>query len=154
MSNRTTYNFHLSDFKNEENFSTLDSFEGFHFSNSKSDLIDLFANTLAQGMHGLCFSLYEDGQQPGDTISEEQVRRRLEIMAPYTKWVRSFSCTEGNEFIPKIARELGIKTLVGAWLGDDAEKNDKKIRTTFHHGLLLCTILGIAIFMMIVLQVI
>ncbi|MBP6370495.1 MAG: hypothetical protein KA298_06455, partial [Paludibacteraceae bacterium] len=113
MSNRTTYNFHLSDFKNEENFSTLDSFEGFHFSNSKSDLIDLFANTLAQGMHGLCFSLYEDGQQPGDTISEAQVRRRLEIMAPYTKWVRSFSCTEGNEFIPKIARELGIKTLVG-----------------------------------------
>ena len=79
-------------------------------------------------MHGLCFSLYEDGQQPGDTISEEQVRRRLEIMAPYTKWVRSFSCTEGNEFIPKIARELGIKTLVGAWLGDDAEKNDKEIK--------------------------
>jgi exo-beta-1,3-glucanase (GH17 family) len=128
MSNRTTYNFHLSDFKNEENFSTLDSFDGFHFSNSKSDLIDLFANTLAQGMHGLCFSLYEDGQKPGDTISEAQVRRRLEIMAPYTKWVRSFSCTEGNEFIPKIARELGIKTLVGAWLGDDAEKNDKEIK--------------------------
>ncbi|MFY8067489.1 MAG: glycosyl hydrolase family 17 protein [Flavobacterium sp.] len=128
MSNRTTYNFHLSDFKNEENFGILDSFEGFHFSNSKSDLIDLFANTLAQGMHGLCFSLYEDGQQPGDTISEEQVRRRLEIMAPYTKWVRSFSCTEGNEFIPKIARELGIKTLVGAWLGDDAKKNNKEIK--------------------------
>ena len=32
----------------------------------------------------------------------------------------------------------------------DAEKNDKKIRTTFHHGLLLCTLLGIAIFLLIV----
>lgn len=39
----------------------------------------------------------------------------MKIIAPYTKWVRSFSCTEGNEFIPIIAREYGIKTLVGAW---------------------------------------
>jgi glucan 1,3-beta-glucosidase len=78
-------------------------------------------------MHGLCFSMYEDGQQPGDIISEEQVRRRLKIIAPYTKWVRSFSCTEGNELVPIIAREFGIKTLVGAWLGHDAEKNEKEI---------------------------
>ena len=78
-------------------------------------------------MHGLCFSLYEDGQKPGDSITEEQVRRRMKIIAPYTKWVRSFSCTEGNEFIPIIAREYGIKTLVGAWLGDDPEVNEKEI---------------------------
>ena len=51
----------------------------------------------------------------------------MKIIAPYTKWVRSFSCTEGNEFIPKIAREFGLKTLVGAWLGDDAEKNENEI---------------------------
>ncbi len=78
-------------------------------------------------MHGLCFSLYEDGQRPGDIISEEQVRRRMKIIAPYTKWVRSFSCTEGNEFIPLIAKEYGIKTLVGAWLGDDPEINEREI---------------------------
>jgi exo-beta-1,3-glucanase (GH17 family) len=78
-------------------------------------------------MHGFCFSLYEDGQKPGDIISEEQVRRRMKIIAPYTKWVRSFSCTEGNEFIPIIAHEYGIKTLVGAWLGDDPEINEKEI---------------------------
>ena len=78
-------------------------------------------------MHGLCFSLYEDGQKPGDIITEEQVRRRMEIIKPYTKWVRSFSCTDGNEFIPKIAHEYGIKTLVGAWLGDDHEINEREI---------------------------
>ena len=87
----------------------------------------LLKKLLKNGMHGLCFSMYEDGQQPGDIISEEQVRRRMKIIAPYTKWVRSFSCTEGNEFIPIIAHEFGIKTLVGAWLGDDAEKNEKEI---------------------------
>lgn len=79
-------------------------------------------------MHGLCFSLYEDGQQPGDIIAEDQVRRRMEIIAPHTQWVRSFSCTEGNELIPVIAREFGLKTLVGAWLGKDAESNQKEIQ--------------------------
>jgi glucan 1,3-beta-glucosidase len=94
---------------------------------SLEDLKKLWRRTLQNGMHGLCFSLYEDGQRPGDIITEEQVRRRMEIIKPYTKWVRSFSCTEGNEFIPKIAREYGIKTLVGGWLGDDPEINEREI---------------------------
>ncbi len=94
---------------------------------SIESLEGLWKKTLESGMHGLCFSLYEDGQRPGDIITEEQVRRRMEIIKPYTKWVRSFSCTEGNEFIPKIAREYGIKTLVGAWLGDDPEINEREI---------------------------
>ncbi|MDP5096343.1 MAG: glycosyl hydrolase, partial [Flavobacterium sp.] len=95
---------------------------GLNFSNTSPEIISsLFSQELKIGMHGLCFSLYEDGQNPGDIISEEQVRRRMEIIAPYTKWVRSFSCTEGNEFIPKIAKEYGIKTLVGAWLGNNPE---------------------------------
>ena len=94
---------------------------------SPEELNTLFSDVLKTGMHGLCFSLYEDGQKPGDIISEEQVRRRMKIIAPYTKWVRSFSCTEGNEFIPRIAREYGIKTLVGAWLGDDPEVNEREI---------------------------
>lgn len=101
---------------------------GLNFSNTSPEIISsLFSQELKIGMHGLCFSLYEDGQNPGDIISEEQVRRRMEIIAPYTKWVRSFSCTEGNEFIPKIAKEYGIKTLVGAWLGNNPEVNEKEI---------------------------
>lgn len=90
-------------------------------------LQDLFAEILNNGVHGFCFSLYEDGQKPGDIISEEQVRRRMQILKPHMKWVRSFSCTEGNEFIPKVAKELGIKTLVGAWLGNDDEINQREI---------------------------
>ncbi|WP_238989435.1 glycosyl hydrolase family 17 protein [Flavobacterium sp. LMO8] len=124
MSFRTDYILHAqhfdaaqADFKNGFDFTT----------HSPEDLHTFYAKILQSGMHGLCFSMYEDGQKPGDHISEEQVRRRLKIMAPYTKWVRSFSCIEGNEFVPKIAREFGMKTLVGAWLGDDAEKNEKEI---------------------------
>jgi glucan 1,3-beta-glucosidase len=46
---------------------------------SENSLKDLFKEILENGIHGFCFSLYEDGQKPGDIISEEQVRRRMEI---------------------------------------------------------------------------
>jgi MATE family multidrug resistance protein len=47
---------------------------------------------------------------------------------------------------------IGFSTAITPLIAEaDAEKDDKKIRTTFHHGLLLCTLLGIAIFIMIVL---
>lgn len=94
---------------------------------SIDDLRKLFRKTLKSGMHGLCSSPYEEGQEPGDQLTEAQIRRRLEIMKPYTKWIRSFSCTEGNELIPKIAKEMGMKTLVGAWLGDDPEINKNEV---------------------------
>lgn len=88
---------------------------------------NIFNRLLKNGMHGICFSPYEEGQSPGDQVSEEQIRRRMEIIEPHTKWIRSFSCTEGNEAIPRIAHEFGIKTLVGAWLGKDASTNKKEI---------------------------
>lgn len=108
------------------------------YEHAEEDLRNLFLEILQNGIHGFCFSLYEDGQGPGDVISEEQVRRRMEIIRPYTQWVRSFSCIEGNEFIPKVAKEMGIKTLVGAWLGDDPEKNEQEIEALIelaHQGL-------------------
>lgn len=94
---------------------------------SLEELTKLWRQTLKKGMHGICFSMYEDGQVPGDIITEEQVERRIKILKPYSKWVRSFSCIEGNEHVPRIAHKHGMKTLVGAWLGDDKEDNEKEI---------------------------
>ena len=94
---------------------------------SSEALKELWKDTLGNGMHGLCFSMYEDGQGPGNKITEQQVDRRMQVIKPYTKWVRSFSCIEGNEFIPKVAHKHGLKTLVGAWLGDDLEKNEEEL---------------------------
>lgn len=86
-----------------------------------------FIKALQQGMSGLCFSPYLEGQEPGQPITEAQIRQRMEIIKPYTLWIRSFSCTEGNELIPKIAKEYDIKTLVGAWISDNKEKNQEEI---------------------------
>ncbi len=90
-------------------------------------LTSLFGEILQNGVHGFCFSLYEEGQKPGHIITEAQVRRRMEILKPHTKWIRSFSCTDGNELIPKVAKEYGIQTLVGAWLGNDPEVNQREV---------------------------
>ena len=79
-------------------------------------------------MHGICFSPYEGTQEPGDPISEAQVRRKLELLVPHTQWIRVFSCTQGNEIIPKLAKEYGFKTLVGAWLGEETDKNEEELQ--------------------------
>lgn len=106
---------------------TINSNSSYVANEPESRLKNLFADILQNGVHGFCFSLYEDGQKPGDIISEAQVRKRMEILKPHSKWVRSFSCTEGNEYIPIVAKEMGIQTLVGAWLGNDDETNQREI---------------------------
>jgi glucan 1,3-beta-glucosidase len=94
---------------------------------SRDGLKEQSKNLLNEKMHGICFSPYEGAQKPGDPISEEQVRRKLALLQPYTKWIRTFSCTQGNEIIPRLAKEYGFKTLVGAWLGEDLQKNEQEI---------------------------
>lgn len=94
---------------------------------TKGELKEHFSKSLNKGLHGLSFSPYLEGQNIGDQLSLEQIRQRMDIIKPYTKWVRSFSCTEGNEFIPRVAHEQGLKTMVGAWIGADKSQNDKEI---------------------------
>ncbi|MCJ7450855.1 MAG: glycoside-pentoside-hexuronide (GPH):cation symporter [Steroidobacteraceae bacterium] len=92
-----------------------------------ANLAGEFAASLHAGLHGLCFSPYLEGQAPGSIVSEQQIRARLGIIRPYTGWVRTFSCTDGHEQTPRIAHEMGLKTLVGAWLGTDREINEREI---------------------------
>ena len=90
-------------------------------------LLSTLKSRLSRGMHGLCFSPYVDGQGPGTQLEATQIKARLQVVAPHTRWVRSFSCTEGNELIPQIAHEMGLKTLVGSWLGTDLAINEREI---------------------------
>lgn len=113
----TDYTLYAEGFIQQESFNSLSTIK----------LEQLWRDTLEKGMHGLCFSMYEDGQKPGDIITEQQVNRRIQIIKPYTKWIRSFSCVEGNEHIPRIANQNGLKTLVGAWLGNDKKMNEAEI---------------------------
>ena len=87
----------------------------------------LHAEQLQRGLYGLCFSAYAPGQRVGDPLSEAQLRRRIALIAPHTRWVRAFACTEGHELIPRLARKKGLKTMVGAWIGPDPARNEREI---------------------------
>lgn len=98
------------------------------FSNTTAEALkELFNTSLEVGLHGMCFSPYLEGQDLSHQVTQEQVVRRMEIIKPYTRWVRSFSCTNGNEFIPKVAKEYKLKTMVGASIGRDKAHNEKEI---------------------------
>lgn len=94
---------------------------------SREERVAMLKNILARGIHGIAYSPYIDGQSPGTPITPEQIRQRMEIIRPHTGWVRTFSCIEGNEEAPRIAHELGLKTMVGIGLGDDPEKNEQEM---------------------------
>ena len=98
-------------------------------SKTTEEIKQLFSKTLHNGLHGLCFSPYLEGQSIGDILSEKQIQKRMEVISPYTKWIRSFSCTDGNEYIPKAAHQKGLKTIVGAWISADKARNNKEIKT-------------------------
>lgn len=56
----------------------------------------------------------------------------------------------GNSFIfISLSIGIGFSTAITPLTAEaDAEKDDQKIRSIFHHGLLLCTFLGIALFLL------
>ncbi len=114
----------------EKNGSSINTITGLDLSlKGETEIRSHYSEFLNNGLHGLCFSPYTEGQEIGDILSADQIRRRLDIIAPHTQWIRSFSCTEGNEMIPEIAHQKGLRTLVGAWISDDKARNEKEIQS-------------------------
>jgi exo-beta-1,3-glucanase (GH17 family) len=94
------------------------------FKADDDDRRKLFRQTLQRGMHGIAFSPYMDGQSPGDEITPRQIRQRLEVIKPFTRWIRTFSCTEGNQHSPAIAKAMDLNTMVGVGISDDRDMNE------------------------------
>ena len=87
----------------------------------------LVRELLERGIHGISFSPYVSDQGPGTVVEAQQIADRMSIIRPYVRWLRSFSCTDGNELIPRIARENGLKTMVGVWLEADHDENEQEL---------------------------
>ncbi len=96
---------------------------------SKEAIHEKFKEVFKQKMHGICFTPYAQNQNPGDIITEEQIVKRLSVLADHVEWIRVFSCTDGHEKIPAIAKSMGMKVMMGAWIGKDMERNNKEIDT-------------------------
>jgi exo-beta-1,3-glucanase (GH17 family) len=100
--------------------------------NVNKTFVNLTARTstpITYRTYGLDFSPYMDGQDPnlGSQISEEQLRARLAVIAPYTQWIRTFSSTNGLEKAGRVAHEKGLKVAASAWLSSDLAANNQEI---------------------------
>ena len=94
---------------------------------SETDLSRLVKQLIDAGLHGLAFSPYVDGQDNVTQVGADQIRERLSVLAPHVDWVRTFSCTRGNELTPAIASDMGLKSMVGVWLDDNFEYNETEL---------------------------
>lgn len=103
---------------------------GLDFENlSPENLQKSFNEIFNKKMPGICFSVYTQDQNPGSIISEEQIIKRLSVLKNHSEWIRVFSCTNGHEKIPQIAKQMGFKVLMGAWIGKDANENEKEVQS-------------------------
>lgn len=70
------------------------------------------------------------GQTPLDPqafIPPEQIRADLTALAARTACVRIYSTDQGLDAVLPAARELGLKVILGAWIGMDAATNERAL---------------------------
>jgi exo-beta-1,3-glucanase (GH17 family) len=81
---------------------------------------------------GLDFSPFVyPGQDPNLNvqISDTQLTILLANLAPYTQWIRTFGLTLGQQDIAAIARSMGLKTAIGAFLDGNSANDSAQIAT-------------------------
>jgi len=75
----------------------------------------------------LSYTPFEPGHVVDKTIDPERIRADLKKLATMTRAIRSYSATEGNELVPPIAAEFGLKVTVGAYINKEEENNKREI---------------------------
>jgi exo-beta-1,3-glucanase (GH17 family)/isocitrate dehydrogenase len=85
--------------------------------------------TSAFTLGGLNFSPYPGAQGPdaGTQVSVDQIRQMLSVVSPYTKRVRTFGATNGQQYIAAVAQSMGLAAAAGGWIGRDAVANEREL---------------------------
>lgn len=76
------------------------------------------------------YAPYRDGQTPFDeeqVIPSAQIASDLALLRKVTPCVRTYTVAQGLDVVPAIARELGMKVMLGAWIRRERPKNEKEI---------------------------
>jgi exo-beta-1,3-glucanase (GH17 family) len=66
---------------------------------------------------------------PGLIISPEQIAEDLVELATMSQCVRTYSVDNGLDKVPELASKVGLKVLLGVWIGRDRLKNALLIET-------------------------
>ncbi len=66
---------------------------------------------------------------PGLIVSPEQIRQDLVELAKVANCVRTYSVDNGLDKVPELASKVGLKVLLGIWIGNNRLKNELLIET-------------------------
>jgi exo-beta-1,3-glucanase (GH17 family) len=66
--------------------------------------------------------------KPQDGVKPAQIHADLKAIAPYASAIRLYSSTGGNELVPAIAAELGLKVTLGVWIDKDEKRNERETK--------------------------
>ncbi|WP_426443042.1 glycosyltransferase [Bradyrhizobium genosp. P] len=81
----------------------------------------------------LSYAPFEAGHTVVDPAADTaKVRADLKKLSALSRAVRLYSSTEGNELVPPIAAEFGMKVTVGAWINQDANRNNREIEAAIN----------------------
>ena len=76
------------------------------------------------------YAPYQGSQTPFDeslVIPPAQIERDLRSLAEVTGCVRTYSVKQGLEEVPRIADAIGMKVMLGAWIGGERDKNEQEL---------------------------
>ena len=84
---------------------------------------------------------------PDLIVSQEQIAEDLRELAKITKCIRTYSIDNGLDQVPELASRVGLKVLLGVWIGRDRTKNALVIDTAIslaqdHPGAVTAIIVG------------
>ena len=63
----------------------------------------------------------------GTQAQAAQIRADLQMLAPLTRAIRTYSSTGGVELVPGIAQEFGLRVTIGAWIDKHKDRNEREI---------------------------
>ena len=100
---------------------------------SRTRPVEMHDLHLADGEKLRCVS-YAPYHRPGQTplqidtrIDREQIAADLAALAKITDCVRLYSVAQGLDQVPELARPLGMKVLLGAWIGYEKALNAREL---------------------------
>jgi exo-beta-1,3-glucanase (GH17 family)/cellulose synthase/poly-beta-1,6-N-acetylglucosamine synthase-like glycosyltransferase len=94
----------------------------------------------------LSYAPFEPGHIVADVaVDSEKVRTDLKKLSTLTRAVRLYSSTEGNELVPPIAAEFGLKVTVGAWINKDVERNEREIEAAINLAKRNSDVIGVVV---------
>ena len=92
------------------------------------------------------YAPFEPGHVVADVAADsEKVRADLKKLSTLTRALRLYSSTEGNELVPPIAAEFGMKVTVGAWINKNTERNEREIDAAINLARRNSNVIGVVV---------